>query len=326
MSCSTAYLLRDEDGSCRFAAQKYGTWLITEADTWADLVAWIRRDGIALTGESTRFLGGVYCRGVALDLPGRRYRFYSCNPTTRHNEAADRRVRAAPVWAGWDAGLARGGREELGEMIPAARHVIEPYHVAPSPLADLLLDDRDRWFVGWDAEALEIAVLDDPASADWAAASCDLVTVVTPDLRLLDYRIATRYSDSDTLLAWLGHGPVLVDALLAQAPFPLPWEQLVDAGALIDLDRRAVRYWSRRSISAGLLAAVRAAWPGWPVERLPYGHAEQLALTGRPDPEALDHGSLDGTTDAALAGWITERLALPVDQRPLRAPQIRVAI
>jgi hypothetical protein len=326
MGCWTGYLLRDVDGSYRSAVSKYGRWLITDADDRAEIVAWIRRDG--LTRGTARVLEGWHCHGVALDLPGRRYRFYRCAPTIRRNESADRLVRAAPAWAGWDAGLARGGREELGEVIPGMAAAIEPYALAERPLRDLPLGARDRWFVDWDAERFEIAVRDDPASADWAEQGCGLVTVVTSDLRLLDYRIATRYSDADDLLPWLTYGPALVDALLARAPFPVPWEQHLDAGVLIDVDRGAVRYWADRHVPARLLAAVNAAWPGWRVARLPYGHAEHLALTGRLDPEALDDGSNDGVHDDshrdALAGWITERSALPADQRPLRAPHIRV--
>jgi hypothetical protein len=325
MGCWTAYLLRDDDGSVGFAWRKYGAWLITDADHRTDLVSWIRREGTALDDEPSRLLGPGYCQGVALDLPGRRYRCFGCASTIRRNEAADRRVRAAPAWAGWDAGLARGGREELGEVIPAARAAIEPYPLADHSLSDLLLGGRDRWFVSWDAERFEIGVLDDPASADWVEQGCGLITVVTSDLRVLDYRVTSRHSDADELLPWLTHGPPLVDALLALAPFPVAWEYQVDAGALIDLDRRVLRYWSRRFVPARLLAAVRAAWPGWSLERLPYGHAEQLALTGRPDPEALDDGITDEDHREALAGWITERLALPVDRRPLRAPHIRVA-
>src|SRR5688500_9208822 len=103
----------------------------------------MRSNGVALPGDKPRLIGSRSCHGVALDLPRRRYPFLGCNPTIRRNEAADRQVRAAPAWAGWDAGLARAGREELGEVVPAARPAIEPFPVSPSPLADLLLGHRD---------------------------------------------------------------------------------------------------------------------------------------------------------------------------------------
>jgi len=329
VGCWTGYLLNDEDGSCRFGWAKWGHWLITDDDVLAAAVAHVRRTGILVTDAASGSFGDGYCQGVAIDLLTRRYRCFPCVPSVSTLEVADLKVRGAAVWDGWDACPARGGREELAEVVPAGRHVIAPYRLRVEPMAQLALDNRDEWFVRWDPSRSELVVRDDPASADWYGQNCGLVSVVTADLRLLDYRVVSQWSSTDRLLPWFTHGATLVDALLAHVPFPPAMESLVDAGALIDLDRRTLGYWSGRFIPDRLLVSVAAAWPGWRVKRLPHGLAGQLAATGRRRTDLLDDApSANGTggSDSAWrAKWDARRYALPLDPRPLRPARIRVS-
>jgi hypothetical protein len=288
MGCYTGYLLRDDDGSSWWAETKWGAWNLTDEAARTEVIDWVRADGSLLTSEGPVRFGASTCRGVALDLRDLVFRTFPCDLKGIHHEGLDMRIRKARHWDGWDAGFAWGGREELGDVVPGARHVIEPYDLSFRPLAELPLADRD----------------------EWALDEGHLISVVTADLQVLDYQLERRFTDADSLLPWLVHGSALVDALREEAPYETPWEDSVDAGVVIDLDQRVLRYWSDDVVPSRLLADVQEAWPGWPVRRLPYGLAGHLAATGRRDDEAL--------ASHADAEWDVARRALRPDPRPLR--------
>jgi len=315
VGCWTGYLVRDEDGACRYAVRKRGTWLVTDDEARAGVLADVRRDSVLVADASPGGFSGWCCYGVAIDVPGRRYRCFPCQPRFVRNETIDHSVRAAALWRDWDAGLARGGREEFAELIPEAREVVAPYAAPTFPLAELALGDRDGWFAGWDPDAFELAVWDDETSANWSGTACDLVTV--DDLVVHDYRIANGYSDVDQLLPWLTYGDRLLDAIADAAPYPLPTEHEANSGVVIDRPRQTLRYWSERFVPPRVPAVVQSAWPDWQVERLTYGLAEHLAATGRHHDGYLDEACESPSWDGA-------RRSLAVDPRPFRMPRIAV--
>lgn len=287
MGCWTAYVLRDADGTCWFSGVKWGDWDLTDEASRAEVIASVRRDGMPVEEVEPGYLDGWYCRGLAIDVPGRVYRVFVCPLKNHHHESVDLRVRSAPLWSGWDAGFAWGGREDLGEVVPEARQVIAPYDLWFRPLEELDFEESQ-----WD--------------------ECDLVTVVTPDRRVLDHRLARYYSGADTVLPWLVEGSGFVDVLLARDAHPVQVEGLVNAGVVIDMDRRAIAYWTPDYVPMRLLADIRTAWPGWELRRLPYGFAEHLAATGRrADDLLVTHGE-------AAPEWDAARRALRPDARPLR--------
>lgn len=292
MGCYTGYVLRDDDGSSWWAETKWGVWEPADEAARTEIIDWVRADGSLLTEEGPVRFRDSTCRGVAIDLRDLVFRTFPCSLKDVHPESLDLRIKKAPHWDGWDAGVAWGGREELGDVVPGARHVIEPYDLTFRPLAELPFADRD----------------------EWALDEGDLISVVTADLQVLDYQLERTYDHADTLVPWLVHGAPLVDALREQAPYEVPWEDSVDAGVVIDLDRRVLGYWTDGFVPARLLADIRAAWPGWDVRRLRYGLAEHLATTGRRDDEAL------ASRDDVDPEWEAARRALRPDPRPLLVP------
>jgi hypothetical protein len=288
MGCYTGYLLREIDGSVRFATTKHGHWTLVDDTRRAEVVDWVREEGRLVDAADRATFDSTTCRGVALDLRDKVFRCFPCYADDGvHKESLDMQIRTAPHWEGWDAGLAWGGREELGEVIPEARHVIEPFDLGYRPLADLPIADRDTY-------------------------DGNLVSVITEDLQVLDYQFKRDYNVDVDLLPWLVHGPALVDALRGEAPFELPWED-PDAGIVIDLDRRTVRYWTEDVVPARLVSEVRTAWPGFDVRWLPYDMTGHLAATGRRD-------DVLAPAFAASEEWEAARRALEPDPRPLRLP------
>lgn len=235
------------------------------------------------------------------------------------------------MWADRDASFAWGGREELGALF-GRPEVCEPYSPPRTRLADLRFLRRDEWFAGWDPERFALSVRADTDSVQWYTHGTQQValTVVTADRDLLDYRIVANvnHNDVDEALGWLAHGPAVLEALAAEDPYPPAREWGTEAGAVIDLERRAIGFWSANFAPPRLIDAVRDAWPGWRVVRLAYGYAGHLAATGRAPAGWLDTPLRypDGPDPVgdALPAWDADRRALPVDPRPLRAPEICV--
>ena len=287
MGCWTGYLLRDEDGTCRFASHKWGDWELADDAVRAEVIDRVRREGTPVEEIGSAWFSGSDCRGAAIDLRERVFRAFTCELKNEHRESLDRRIRTR--WPGWDAGLAWGGREDFGDLFPEARHVIRPYDLWFRPLAELEFEESD-----WD--------------------ECDLVSVITPDLRVLDYRLARHYADADTLLPWLVHGEGFTDALGEREPHGMQVEELVNAGLVIDMHRRTMGFWTPDTVPGRLFTVVRAAWPGWDVRRLRYGLAEHLATTGRRDNEALE------SYDNVDPEWEAARRTLEPDPRPLLVP------
>jgi hypothetical protein len=315
--------LRDEDGSCWFTHEKWGTWLIVDDESRSAVVGWIRRAGRPLGQAAAGRFDDALCAGVAIDLRARRYRGYPCYTTfsVAGNESADRRIREAGVWAGWDVGFAWGGREELADVIPQARPVVAPYRMAHLSQRAPAISSREGWFAGWDPARLHLTVSDDPCSADWYDPGDAFVSVVRPDLTVLDYRLDTASVGVDDLIASLRCGPSFADRLLAEAPFPVPGTDVYStAGVVIDMDQRALGYWTKWTVPATLLSDLGQAWPGWRIHRIRYGLAGHLTATGRRynEPASEEPAGVDPR-------WIAERGDLPTDRRALRHPVVRVA-
>ncbi len=306
MSCVTAYLICEVDGSTGMAVAKRGPWTATDPAARDELLALIRSRKVPLDDIRDAGFDSWYCRGVAVDVPGRRFRCYPCVLDQQPLTEVDRALRASPAWTGWDAAVAVGGREEFVDLLPAAARVIAPYHVLDEPISGPVpLPPGEAWFVGWDPVASELTVRYDVYSASWYVEGYDLVTLVTPDRAAFDYRVSGR----DTYpvhpgLAWLRAGPAAIDTLLAATPFPPPGDESVPTGVVIDQDLRVIRYWLTSLVPARLLRAVREVWPGWQVRPITHGIAEHRAVTGRPDA--------------------TPPPGVPVDPRTLRWPRIRV--
>jgi hypothetical protein len=144
-----------------------------------------------------------------------------------------------------------------------------------------------------------------------------LLSVIDERLDVLDYGFVDSL-DGEVLLPWLLHGERLLGALAPVVPQFLPYEEDCNAGVIIDCPARCIRHWSSLAVPPALLAGVRAAWPGWTVERLRYGFAGHLAATGRRDPELLIPDVELATEYDVDPEWLRERAALLPDARGLR--------
>lgn len=332
MECWTAYLLRAEDGSCWTMGDKWGDWFLLEEDDRVRIVESILRHGTAVGDDRARdHMDSWFCRGVVLDLVTRRHRFFGCDPKfprphVAYRESLTARLTSAPGWSGWDVGYAWGGHEDLVEIVPEARPVVAP----PADLTDLeavpledALTSRDDWFAGWDPGRREISVLFDETSADWFDPADAVVSVIGSDGTVLDYQLAVHH-----IMPFLArHGASLTAALSAVAPYPLPAEETVRAGVVVDVPARRLRHWTPDGVPPQLAAKVAAAWPGWLVERLPLGFVGHLAATGGDGQDLIVPDARlreDGWEEDLIAFRNRRRRALPADPRNLRRPRVRV--
>lgn len=326
MGCWTGYLLRGAGGVVATMVEKWGAWQLAGPADAEELFARARAARVAGGGAPSErsWFGASLCRGVAFDLDARRLRFYGCptavlSPAVGWIETVERAVTRSPAWDGWDAGYARGGREELGEVIPELAPAIEPEPVVIPPLAELpgALAARDDWFVSWDPARLELTCRH---GGPWQGYG-GLLSVVRSDLTVLDFGFA--HGDAFAWLGWLAHGERLLDALFCEAPYPLVVEDSVNAGAVIDVPARRIGTFTGAAVPARLLAEIAAAWPGWRIETMRHGFAAQLAATGRRDQELVcDRAELLAPREHEWPGfdeaWVDERDALAIDPRPLR--------
>jgi hypothetical protein len=282
VSCRTAYLVRVEDGSIRMATAKYGAWLLKDRAALDHVLAHVRDCGAPLDNIGDGAFDGVHCQGAALDLPARRFRCFPCSSDLVRLDDLDRTIRAADVWMDWDAGIAVGGREELAAMLPEAARVVQPYDVLDSDAPSLRTVPRDdKWFVRWDPAAFKLIVRHDWNIANWDTQDFDLVTVIGPDLTGLHFRLVAVDTDPiHPLLIWLRHGPTVVDALVAEAPFPPAYEENIRTGVVVDRSREVIEYRLTHLVPARLLEAVRAAWPGWQLRPVGPGAADQPSISG----------------------------------------------
>ncbi|MFG2092277.1 hypothetical protein [Streptomyces sp. NPDC048612] len=320
MGCWTAYTVRLEDGSSWELDEKYGRWHLTGTDGPAGLVKRVLTDGRPVDGAPNTARS---CRGIALDLATRRYRFYSCaldmpRAGVSHRESMSLHQAATPGWEGWGVAYAWGGDEELRRLLFPGL----PPEPAKTEAVEVNLASRDYWFVDWASDTRQITVRHDELIADTFAHATCLVSVITADATL------THWQLSNTIVPLLAHhGESLPSTLAASAPFPLAAEDAVTDGAVIDLRARRLRYWTTDTVSPGLVARVGATWPGWKVERLAWGHLGHLAAIGQ-HPDGLS------MTDAELreAGWDDElitirnraRDTLRTEPRRLLSPRVRV--
>lgn len=300
MSCSTAYILRDNDGRSLVTAEKQSWWDLSRPEGVDGMLEMVRRTGIPADDERAfGFIGTWHCQGVAVDMIERRVRHFRCGLFVRsavHADSFAAWFAATPVWSGWDVTYAWGGRHELLDIVPQAAHAIAPDTPAPAdvPLTDMC--PRDEWFVAWDAAQHEITVRYAESSADWFHSSCTVVSVIRPDNTVLDYRL-----DHWNVVDWLArHGDSVLAALSAEAPYPLPDEAIAGpgTGAVIDVAAQHLRYWTADTIPPATHERLAAAWPGWRTQRLPYGYPAHLACTGR-----ADHDALTPPEQLLAAGW-----------------------
>jgi hypothetical protein len=263
--------MRAEDGSAWFAFAKRGQWLLTQPADRDAVLRFIRANGAALDRVRNGGFGEVYCQGVLLDLPGRRYRCYPCYGDHRPLTQIDAAISASTLWNGWDAAVAVGGREEFGALLPAAARVIRPFRALEEQSPDPELMPREYWFADWDRDMLTLTVRDDEHSADWTIDQFDAFTTVDRDSVALDYRLTpvdTR--PVHPLLTWLRSGPDVLRALSATPPYPPadPDLELVRSSATVNHVDRLIGYSPTDLAPTRLIEAVRTAWPGWRVEPL----------------------------------------------------------
>ncbi|GAA2065411.1 hypothetical protein GCM10009801_10720 [Streptomyces albiaxialis] len=320
MGCWTSYLVRLDDGSAWESDEKYGRWHLAGAEDRAGLMARVLSDGRPVGGAPHTARS---CQGIALDLVTRRYRFYGCasdvpRAGASHRESMALHLAATPGWEDWDVAYAWGGDEELRRLLfpglppePARAQAVE---VNPA--------SRDYWFVDWAPDDRRITVRHDELIADAFADATSLVSLITADAAL------THWQLTDPVVPLLAHhGESLLRTLTAGAPFPLAAEDAVTDGAVIDLRTRRLRYWTAETASPGLVARVGAAWPGWRVERLPWGHLGHLAAIGQhPDGLSMTDAELREAhwEDALIAIRNRARDTLPTEPHPLRSPRVRV--
>ncbi|MEU9205204.1 hypothetical protein [Streptomyces sp. NPDC048332] len=320
MGCWTAYLIRLEDGSAWELDDKYGPWHLTGADERVRLVERVLAQGRRITEAP---VAARACRGIALDLATRRYRFYSCaldmpRAGANHRESMALHQSALPGWEDWDVAHAWGGDEELRRLL----HPGPPPGPADVPAVEVYPASRDYWFIDWEPEARRITVRHDELIADSFAGAKSLVSIISADATLTHWQLSNPVAP---LLAH--HGESLPGTLAAEPPFPLAAEEAVTDGVVIDLPARQLRYWTADTVSPGLVARMARAWPGWTVERLAWGHLGHLAAVGQ-HPEGLS------MTDAELRErrWDDELIAirnrarstLPTEPRALISPSVRV--
>ncbi|MEU5646657.1 hypothetical protein [Streptomyces milbemycinicus] len=325
MGCWTAYALRAEDGTRWVMGEKWGIWDLSGAADRVRLVEAVLRGGTRVgDGRARGLLGGAFCRGAALDLVARRYRYYSCDPPDAHYLDCHARRRAtASDWDGWDVEYAWGGRDDFADMVAGDEPVFTEVQTDPALPDGAPLTSREDWFVGWDPGEWRISVLHSEIIADLLAPAEAVVSLIRADHTVLDHQLTIR-----EVVPWLArHGESLTETLPAYAPYPMPLEGTVNAGVVVDLPARRLRYWTTEPVPPRLTARTAAAWPGWRVERLPFGFVGHLAATGRDDPDLLltDTELRDARWDEDLIAMRnTDRRALRVDPRNLRTPRVEV--
>lgn len=284
MSCSTGFVLRDADGNCFVMWQKQSWWDLTRADHLAEALATIRRTGIPVDRASTGFLARYHCNGFAIDMLEKRCHLYVCGEGqgASYFDSLASNFAAQPLWTDWEVRYAWGGHESFAAAVPQAAHVVQR-DLEPSPSSSTSLYPRENWFVDWDPVRREITVAHNEYSADWYGDPCATISIIGPGNSVLDYRL-----DSDFIMEWLAeHGDSAISVLAESSPYPLPYEEHAHAGAVVDLAGKRLRYWTFDKSRPVLHDYIAAAWPGWRIERLPFGYVGHLAVTGRADHDAL---------------------------------------
>jgi hypothetical protein len=294
VSCHTAYLLREEDGSHWFAHAKHGQWRLTQPAGRDEVLRYIRDYAVPLDNARDGGFGEAYCQGALLDLAGRRYRCYPCYSDRRGLDEIDAEIRASAMWNGWDAGIAPGGREEFAEVLPPAARVIRPFRVLDAERPDPEPMPQEDWLADWNRDTLTLTVRDDEYSADWTIDEYDVLTIIDQDRVALDYRLTPVYLQPvHPLVAWLRYGPGVLRVLAGTPPYPPPGGDLVRCTAVLNYADRLIGYSPTGLVPPRLLEAVRSAWPGWRVEMMSGDGGGQLTrpsilvLPGQPpDPAA----------------------------------------
>jgi hypothetical protein len=273
MSCSIAYLLREDDGALWFSGETWGHPILDPEMRDRTLQSIRERRSLIDAAHLTDgYFDGVYCNGAVIDLPGRRYGFYPCEKDGL--DVLDQRIKTAPVWKDWDAGVALGGREDFGDLFPSARRLIKPFReldaLDPSPR----LYDRGDWFVHWSPAERVLAVR---PSVHWNGLTnlFDVLTIVASEgdhPLALDYwlRSGAQYVVHNVLAALRG-GPPVLDALRSGPPYPTASEAHSSETrhtAVVDFPRSTIHYSPNAFAPSRLLAAVAAAWPGWRLQSL----------------------------------------------------------
>lgn len=285
MSCRGAYVLREADRSVWIAAHSENGHAITDAADRDSTLARVRRDGLPI--ESHRppdgYVDQSFCWGVLLDFVARRYRYYPCSKDETPLDNLDQAIRAAGVWEGWNAGIAMGGREELGELMPDVARIIQPYTVLDRPRQAMHLAPGDDWFVDWDPVRFVLKVRN---SAYWIRSfeRLNTLTIIGTDGRALDFRLYPPDTDRvHPILAWLRSGADAVSALCSVPSHPPPTEdETVEHSVVVDHPRSIIHYSPTALAPARLLDAVRSAWPDWRLQVLPTNQQISAMPDGTP--------------------------------------------
>lgn len=286
MSCTTSYLVVEPDGRRLIRLQKQGLLEFESAD---ELLAHIEEEERQdLPSDASAWLG---CQGWFVDRARRVARVFLCQPYRPLLEE-ERRLQAAPGWAGWDVGVAWEGTKEILARVGAHDPDDDPSLLDGWDGCDAAGHmtchvDPDQFPHRWDPQAQVLTY-------GWYGWDLKLdVTVIAADEEVRDH----GFTDASLLQA-MGRGPALLEELAAVAPCPEPAD--TPAGLLIDVPQRVLAYWTSESIGAPrdglgprMLAEAGRRWPGWRIERERAGPAGRMRRTGR---EAED-GS-EGAADA----------------------------
>jgi len=338
MSCTTRYIVRDDDGAWWHTWDKYGPVLADDPGQARRIAAACRRGRGASPLDPTEPAGLPElwgCQGFLLDRVRRLLRFWDCNvpgPPGAYREAQEHHLRAVPGWRGWQVEVAWGGPATLLDLVPEVPdRASEQGDPADGP-ADLAVyyagwvEEDPHAYPGWDPLTRELQVRYGVPAYPWFSSGNGLLSVVADDLTVVDHRMAVCINEG---VEWLQVGPALVQALAGRPPADVGQESEVWESAVIDAPARTVRYWSSTKISPRTLRRVTRAWAGWDVVRLPGCYAGHLAATGRPPDDVCLTPDDELLADRHGAGgfgaeWVAWRRCLPVDGRGLRLPTIRI--
>ena len=273
MSCTTLYAFRERGGTWTFSAEKYGQVDVSSPDS-------VRAHLHRPTHEAS--LGGWLCRGVLVDSTRRLARFHACHsdPWAASIREWERLVQASVEWEGWDVGYAWGGHDELAEILghaATALPVAQTVELLPLPAR------HSRY----DAVSHRLEYDEEPVHYIERSEGAALVTVIGADCRGRHHAVQACQESARALL---GMGPTLADALADATVWPVLEEVSSSWGIIVDLTKQALGFWGIRCTPAQV-AQVADRHPGWTLQRLMEGYAEQLARAGvDPTPWCLGAG------------------------------------
>ena len=272
MGCYTIYVVRELDGSVRANGSRGGRYEFASADellAHLDTLPW-------WPAEDEGPLDAAWCCGWFVDRRRRFARWYPCHELRYAPFVRERRMRVEAGWHGWDIGLAGEKNFEVSEL--AGLPVADDQHFADldgfrgcaeGGLLTYEIDPAHPRHL-WDAAAEELWL--EPYYMDHCGVD---VTVIDAEGRVRDYAFEQWSAPFEAL----GLGPRLLDVLRDAAHGPAAIT--TNAGAVIDVQERTVRYRLENSVAPATVAELRRRWPGFTIERERADLAGHLQRTGR---------------------------------------------